>query len=104
MDAVRDWISVLLPLVQPPPVETLVDWQSDLRSSIARNLAGRLMDEVLIAASAGRPAVEQVLASTIQTRVASVLEDDQMKDDGRSTQNSGDRELNRSGLIGGCFV
>jgi hypothetical protein len=77
MDAVRDWISVLLPLVQPPPVETLVDWQSDLRSSIPKNMAGPLMDELLIAASAGRSAVEQVLASTIQARIAAVLEDDQ---------------------------
>jgi hypothetical protein len=77
MDAVRDWISVLLPLIQPPPVETLVDWQSDLRSSIPKNLAEPLMDELLIAASAGRSAVEQVLSSTIQARVASVLEEDQ---------------------------
>ena len=63
MDAVRDWISVLLPLIQPPPVETLVDWQSDLRSSIPKNLAEPFMDELLIAASAGRSAVEQVLSS-----------------------------------------
>jgi hypothetical protein len=77
IDAVREWISVLLPLAQPPPVETLIDWESDLRSSIPANAAGPLLEELLSAAPAGRLAVEQVLASAIQTPVASVLEDDQ---------------------------
>ena len=77
IDAVRAWISVLLPLAQPPPVETLVDWESDLRSSIPSNATGPLLEELLITAPAGRSAVEQVLASAIQARVASVLEDDQ---------------------------
>jgi hypothetical protein len=77
IDTVREWISVLLPLAQPPPVETLIDWESDLRSSIPANAAGPLLEELLSAAPAGKLAVEQVLASTIQTPVASVLEDDQ---------------------------
>ena len=77
VDSVRDWISVLLPLVQPPPVETLVDWESDLRSNIPSNAAGPLLEQLLSAAPAGKLAVEQVLASAIQSRVASILEDDQ---------------------------
>jgi hypothetical protein len=77
IDIVREWISVLLPLAQPPPVETLIDWESDLRSSIPANAAGPLLEELLRAAPAGKLAVEQVLALTIQTPVASVLEDDQ---------------------------
>jgi hypothetical protein len=77
IDAVRDWLSVLLPLAQPPPVETLVDWEGDLRSSIPANAAGPLLDKLLSAAPAGKLAVEQVLASAIQAPVASVLEDDQ---------------------------
>jgi hypothetical protein len=77
IDTVREWISVLLPLAQPPPVETLIDWESDLRSGIPANAAGPLLEELLSAAPAGKLAVEQVLASTIQTPTASVLEDDQ---------------------------
>ena len=77
IEAVRDWISVLLPLAQPPPVETLVDWESDLRSSIPANAVGPLLEELLRAAPAGKLAVAQVLASAIQAPVASVLEDDQ---------------------------
>ena len=77
IDAVRDWLSALLPLAQPPPVETLVDWEGDLRSSIPRNAAGQFLDELLSAAPAGKLAVEQVLASAIQAAVESVLEDDQ---------------------------
>ena len=77
INAVRDWLSVLLPLAQPPPVETLVDWEGDLRSSVSANAAGRLLEELLSAAPAGKLAVEQVLASAIQAPVGSVLEDDQ---------------------------
>jgi hypothetical protein len=77
IDAVRDWLSVLLPLAQPPPVETLVDWEGDLRSSIPENAAGQFLDELLSAAPAGKLAVEQVLASAIQAPVGSVLENDQ---------------------------
>jgi hypothetical protein len=77
VDAVRDWLSVLLPLANPPPVETLVDWEGDLRSSIAANAGGPLLEGLLSAAPAGKLAVEQVLASAIQAPVGSVLEDDQ---------------------------
>ena len=77
IDAVRDWLSVLLPLAQPAPVETLVDWEGDLRGSIPGNAAGQFLDELLSAAPAGKLAVEQVLASAIQAAVESVLEDDQ---------------------------
>ena len=77
IDAVRDWLSVLLPLAQPPPVETLVDWEGDLRSSIPTNAAGPFLEELLSTAPAGKLAVEQVLASAIQGPVESVLEDDQ---------------------------
>ncbi|MER9349802.1 hypothetical protein [Mesorhizobium sp. M0227] len=77
VDAVRDWLSVLLPLAQPPPVKTLVDWEGDLRSSIPASAAGPFLEELLRAAPAGKMAVEQMLASAIQAPVESVLEDDQ---------------------------
>ena len=77
VDAVRDWLSVLLPLSQPPPVETFVDWQSDLRNCIPDNAAGPLSEELVKAAPSGAIAVEEVLASTIRALVDSILEDDQ---------------------------
>jgi hypothetical protein len=77
IDTVREWLSVLLPLAQPPPVATLVDWEGDLRRNIAANAAGPFLEELLSAAPTGKLAVEQVLASAIQVPVMSVLEDDQ---------------------------
>jgi hypothetical protein len=76
VNAIRDWLSVLLPLAQPPAVETLVDWERDLRSNIPANATGPLLEELLSAAPIGKLAVEQVLASAIQVPVRSVLEDD----------------------------
>jgi len=77
VDAVRDWLSVLLPLTQPPPVETLVDWEGDLRKNLAESAEGQLLEDLLSAAPAGKLAVEQVLASAILTPVEPVLEHDQ---------------------------
>jgi hypothetical protein len=77
IDAVREWLSVLLPLANPPPVETLVDWEGDLRGSMAANAAGPMLERLLNAAPAGKLAVERVLAAAIQAPIGSVLEDDQ---------------------------
>lgn len=79
VDAVRDWLSVLLPLTQPPPVETLFDWEVDLRKNIPDNAAGQMLEDLLDAAPAGKLAVEQVLASAILTPVEAVLEHDQVE-------------------------
>jgi hypothetical protein len=77
VDAVRDWLSVLLPLAQPPAVETLVDWEGDLRKIIPENAAVQLLEDLLGAAPAGKLAVEQVLTSAILTPVEAVLDHDQ---------------------------
>jgi hypothetical protein len=77
IDAVRDWLSVLLPLTNPPSVAMFVDWEGDLRSSIPSNATGPLLEELLSAAPAGKGTVENVLGSAIQASVRSVLEDDQ---------------------------
>lgn len=77
VDAVRDWLSVLLPLTQPPPVETLVDWEGDLRKNIPEGAQEQFLEDLLSAAPAGKLAVEQVLASAILTPVEVVLEHDQ---------------------------
>lgn len=77
MNVVRDWLSVLLPLAQPPPVETLVDWERDLRQSIPGSAAGTLLEQLLGSAPLGKLVVEQVLASAIRAQVGSALEYDQ---------------------------
>ena len=77
MNVVRDWLSVLLPLAQPPPVETLVDWERDLRQSIPGSAAGTLLEQLLGSAPLGKLVVEQVLASAIRAQVGSALEHDQ---------------------------
>lgn len=77
IEAVRDWLSVLLPLAAPPPVETLVDWEGSLRKSFPMNMTGLFLEELLSAAPIGKLEVERVLASAIGIPVASVLEADQ---------------------------
>ena len=74
---VRDWLSVLLPLTKAPPVETLVDWEGDLRSNLPANATGPFLEELLRAAPLSKVAVERVFASRIQTPVRAVLEEDQ---------------------------
>jgi hypothetical protein len=75
--AVRDWLSVLLPLTQPAAVETMLDWEGDLRTTAPVAAKGELMDALIEAAPRGKSAVEVVLASTILESVDTVLDDDE---------------------------
>lgn len=76
MDAVRDWLAVLLPLTQPPAVDTLLDWEADVRSSAPAAAKGALMDALIAAAPAGKHAVEAVLAESISASVRAVLDNE----------------------------
>jgi hypothetical protein len=80
-EAVRDWLSALLPLSEPTAVETFIDWEGDLRRSVPANTTGPLMEELLSAAPHGKVAVEQALARSISASVKAALdeadEDDQ---------------------------
>lgn len=75
ISAVRDWLSVLLPLVQQPAVETLVDWEVDLsvKTKVSANseFTGALID----AAQRGKEAVETVLAEAITKSVDAAIID-----------------------------
>jgi hypothetical protein len=73
MDAVRDWLSVLLPLRQSQAVESLIDWEGDVRDKVAQHLGGPLMEELLRVAHDGKDAVEEVLAKTIATPVEAMV-------------------------------
>ncbi|KPH86132.1 hypothetical protein GLUCOINTEAF2_0202986 [Komagataeibacter intermedius AF2] len=72
-DAVRDWLSVLLPISQPATVETLVDWTDDLRREIPKAAAGPLADLLVETAPLGKQAVEDVLADAIKVAVEPAL-------------------------------
>jgi hypothetical protein len=72
-DAVRDWLSVLLPISQPAAVETLVDWTGDLRGEIPETAAGPLADLLVEKAPLGKQAVENVLADAIKAAVEPAL-------------------------------
>jgi hypothetical protein len=74
-EAVRDWLSVLLPLSEPPAVETFIDWEGDLRRKVPGNTAGQLMEELLTAAPHGKVAVEQALARSISASVGPALDE-----------------------------
>ena len=76
VDVVRDWLSVLLPFSEPPPMDTLVAWEADVRGQVPANTAGQLMDEWLRVAKKGREAVEEVLANSIRSTVDAVLQED----------------------------
>ncbi|WP_214476090.1 hypothetical protein [Mesorhizobium sp. dw_380] len=76
ISAVRDWLSALLPLTQPPPVEMLLDWEADLRAATAASANGELMDNLINAASGGKEAVETVLAAAITKHVDVAISDE----------------------------
>lgn len=76
ISAVRDWLSVLLPLAQPPAVETLLDWEADLRDATAPSAKGELMDTLIEAAPRGKEAVETVLAGAISSPVEVAIGDE----------------------------
>jgi hypothetical protein len=77
IEAVRDWLSVLLPLREPPAVENFIDWEGDLRRKVPASTTGPLMDELLGAATRGKIAVEEALARSIGSSVERALEEDE---------------------------
>lgn len=79
-NAVRDWLSVLLPLKEPAAFEVMLDWEGDLRRKLPTAVRGPLLDELVAAAPHGKVSVEEALALSISTVVEPVLqegEDDQ---------------------------
>jgi hypothetical protein len=76
-EAVRDWLSVLLPLIPPAPVETLIDWEGNLRRQVPTDASGPQMEKLLIAAPHGKLAVEKAFALSISDVVRPALEEDE---------------------------
>jgi hypothetical protein len=76
LDAVRDWLAVLLPLTQPIAVDTMLDWEADLRAAAPVAAKGALMETLIGAAPGGADAVEAALADNINGSVRAALEDE----------------------------
>jgi hypothetical protein len=74
--AVRDWLSVLLPLTQQPSFETLLDWEADLSATTTASMEGEFMEALIDAAPRGKEAVETVLADTITKSVDAAITDE----------------------------
>lgn len=74
--ALRDWLAVLLPLTQPPAVDTMLDWAADLRAAAPTTANGALMEALVEAAPRGKGAIEKVLADEITAIAKVVLDDD----------------------------
>ncbi|MDO8421423.1 MAG: hypothetical protein Q7S99_04615 [Parvibaculum sp.] len=77
ISAVRDWLSVLLPLTQPPAVEALLDWEADLRAATVSSAKGKFMDALIGAAEYDKEAVEAVLADAITRAVDIAIGDEE---------------------------
>jgi hypothetical protein len=76
-EAVREWLSVLLPLSAPPAVETLTDWEADLRKTIPNQVKVPLVNELLKVAPRGRVAVEETFSRAVSGTVRPALQEDQ---------------------------
>lgn len=72
-DAVRDWLSVLLPISEPIAVEALVDWTGDLRAEIPASATGPFADALVAASPRGKEAVQDRLARAIRIAVEPAL-------------------------------
>ena len=74
--AVRDWLAVLLPLTHPPAVDTMLDWEADLRAASLMAAEGVLMEALVEAAPHGKGAIEKVLADEITAIAKAVIDAD----------------------------
>lgn len=74
--AVRDWLSVLLPLTQQPAFEALLNWEADLSVATIVSTRGEFTNALIEAAPRGKEAVETVLANAISRSIdVAIVED-----------------------------
>jgi hypothetical protein len=79
-EAVRDWLSVLLPLREPPPADSLVDWEAELRKRALPEGVGSLTERLIAAAEEGEMAVEEEFAAAIRATVSAALGEEENGD------------------------
>ncbi|NEU96928.1 hypothetical protein [Bradyrhizobium uaiense] len=80
VEVVRDYLSVLLPLVQPPAVETMIDWEGDVRRAVSSLSGSFTLDELLGPALEDRESVEDVLRGKISQIIDPVLSSHEAED------------------------
>lgn len=71
--AVRDWLSVLLPLEGPSSAEAVLVWEPDLAKALEGQEDQELVTKLIEASHIGTEAVELVFATSIRTAVVPVL-------------------------------
>jgi hypothetical protein len=72
----RDWLSVLLPIKIPAPVEHLSDWNSMLKQSLENKITPEAVEQFVTHSNDGREMVEAALAGEISSRADRALEDE----------------------------
>jgi hypothetical protein len=76
-EAVRDWLSVLLPLKAIGPAQAAVEWESALREQLHILGETRYLGRLIVAARAGEESVEQEFAAEIATLITPALREDE---------------------------
>lgn len=72
---VRDWLSALLPLKSPPPVEHLADWHSAIETSLKQEISLEMVNQFIELAKNGTDAVEQAFSEDISLLADKALEE-----------------------------
>ncbi|KQP23353.1 hypothetical protein [Pseudorhodoferax sp. Leaf267] len=76
LTAVRDWLSVLLPLQQPSTKELQVSWEHDFRALLPQDVTADLVEAVVGAAALGKEAVEAQFSSAMENAIAPALQEE----------------------------
>jgi hypothetical protein len=74
--AVRDWLSVLLPLEGPSSAEAVLVWEPDLAKALEGQEDQELVTKLIEASHIGTEAVELAFATSIRTAVVPVLDEE----------------------------
>lgn len=74
--AVRDWLSVLLPLEPPSTAETALLWEADLTAALTDQEDQDLVGQLIAEGRVGKQAVEAAFAASIREAVLPVLEEE----------------------------
>lgn len=74
--AVRDWLSALLPLEPPSSAEAALVWEADLNTALMSQEDQELVALLIEAGHIGTPAVEAAFATSIRTAILPVLNEE----------------------------
>lgn len=75
-EAVREWLSVLLPLKAIGPAQAAVEWEPALREQLHMVDETPYLERLIVAARAGEESVEKEFAAEIATLITPALKED----------------------------